>query len=449
MKYIPQTPADEKAMLAVVGVDTVEDLFADIPARFRFPEVHLPPGVSQLEMERRLAALADANISLRDLTCLLGAGAYRHYVPPVVDAILQRGEFLTAYTPYQPELAQGTLTAAFEFQSMVAALTGMEVANASLYDGASALAEATLMAARATRRDGVVLAASLSPAARETVATYAQGLALPIAEVPWGADGRAHADLVRKAVGASTACLAVGYPNFFGVMEDLEVMADIAHGAGALLAVYANPIALGLYAAPGDLGADIVVGEGQPLGVPLMFGGPSLGIMATRRRLMRTMPGRVVGATTDVDGRRAFVMTLRAREQDIRRQRATSNICTNQNLVALAATVYMAAMGEEGLKEVALQCYHKAHYTRDRLAALAGYEAVFDGPHFHEFALRLPKPVAEVADELLAEGFAGPYDLGPHFEDLAGCALFCITEMVPREEIDRLVGVLAAVGGAA
>jgi glycine dehydrogenase subunit 1 len=442
MNYLAHSDAERSQMLAAIGVGDVRDLFTEVPAEYRFPELDLPAGLSQLALERHLRSLAEVNLDVTSLACFLGAGAYRHYIPPVVDTIVGRGEFLTAYTPYQPEISQGTLTAIFEFQSLVAGLTGMEVANASLYDGATALAEGALMAARLTRRDALVLAASLHPAYQAVTATYVQALGLPITTIPTGRDGRVDLAAAQAAVGPETACLAVGYPNFYGHIEDLAAMAEIAHAAGALLVVSVNPIALGLLEAPGTLGADIVVGEGQPLGLPLQFGGPYLGLLATRRAHMRQMPGRVVGEALDQEGRRAYVMTLRAREQDIRREKATSNICTNEALNGLAAAVYLAAMGERGLREVARQCYHKAHYAYQCLTALPGIEPVFSGPFFHEFALRLPLPVAEVSDALLAEGIVGPYDLGRDDPDLAGCGLFCVTEMNPRQEIDHLAAVL-------
>ncbi len=442
MNFTPLGDGERQAMLGTIGVSAVHELFVDIPNEHRFPEMDLPPGLSQMALEQELRALADTNVDLSDLTCFLGAGAYRHYIPPVVDALLSRGEFLTAYTPYQPEISQGTLTAIFEFQSLIATLTGMDVANASLYDGASALAEAALMAARATRRDGLVLARSLHPAYKAVTRTYVQALDLPSTIVPMGPDGRVDLDAAREAVGAETACLAVGYPSFHGIVEDLQALADLAHGAGALLVVAVNPIALGLLPPPGELGADIVVGEGQPLGIPLQFGGPYLGLLATRTALLRQMPGRVVGAAVDGRGRRGYVMTLRAREQDIRREKATSNICTNQALVALAATVYLAAMGESSFKEVARQCFHKAHYAFERLTAVPGIRPVFGGPFFHEFALHLPRPVAEINDELLAEGILGPLDLAREDPDLAGAGLFCVTETNTSQEIDRLAGLL-------
>lgn len=442
MNYVPLTDAEVRSMLSRIGVDQVADLFADVPEEHRFPELALGPGVSQLELERLLQEHSDANVPVTSLACFLGAGAYHHYIPPVVDALASRGEFVTAYTPYQPEISQGTLTAIFEFQSMIATLTGMEVANASLYDGGTALAEAVLMAGRIKRRDGLVLAGSLHPRYRAVARTYCQALGLPITEVPPGRDGRLDIEAARAAVTDQTACLAVGYPNFYGVVEDLASIGELAHAQGALFIVSVNPIALGLLPAPGELGADIVVGEGQPLGIPLQFGGPYLGLLATEKSHMRQMPGRVVGETTDEKGRRGYVMTLRAREQDIRRERATSNICTNQALSGLVATVYLAALGEQGLREVARQCYHKAHYAWECLTAIDGIEPLFEAEFFHEFALRLPHSIPELNSGLLAEGILGPYDLSRADESLAGAGLFCVTETVRRDDIDRLATLL-------
>ncbi|MFQ5858000.1 MAG: aminomethyl-transferring glycine dehydrogenase subunit GcvPA, partial [Anaerolineae bacterium] len=374
----------------------------------------------------------------------LGAGAYHHYVPAVVDTILRRGEFLTAYTPYQAEVSQGTLTSIYEFQSLIAMLADMEVVNASMYDGASALAEAVLMAARIARRDKVVLSNAIHPEYRDVVRAYVQGLDMPVEEAAYDAGtGLTDAASVDALVDQDTACLVVGYPNFFGGIEDLATMVQLAHRTGALFIAVVNPIALGLLKPPGSFDADIVVGEGQPLGVPLQFGGPCLGLFATRMKHMRQMPGRLIGQTTDRDGRRAYVMTLQAREQHIRREKATSNICTNEALVALAATVYLAAMGSSGLLRAAKLCYHKAHYAADRIASLSGYERVFDGPFFHEFAVRTPIAPREVNAALREHGIIGGYDLGRRYDELDDAMLFCVTEMNTRDQIDGLVNALS------
>jgi glycine dehydrogenase subunit 1 len=404
--------------------------------------------LNEMEVVRLLAELAEENADLDHYACFLGAGAYRHFAPAVVDYILRRGELYTCYTPYQPEVSQGTLTAIYEYQSMVCQLTGMEVANASMYDGASALAEAALMAARITRRDKVILSAAVHPEYRQVVRTYTQGMGLEVhdagymvQDARWGHTDLAH---LRDLVDEETACIAVQYPNFFGIIEDLEAVRAIAHEQGALFVVCADPIALGMLKPPGDYGADIVVGEGQALGWPTSFGGPYLGLFATLMKHVRQMPGRVIGQTTDSQGRRGFVMTLQTREQHIRREKATSNICTNEALMALAATVYLAAMGKGGLHKAAELCYHKAHYAAARIAELPGFE-VLSEPFFKEFAVRMPLPPAEINAHLLEQGIIGGYDLGRVYPELADSMLLCVTEMNTREEIDQLVEVLGEI----
>lgn len=453
--YIQNTEQDQREMLDRIGCDTVEELFEVIPHQVRFPELDIPAGMSEMEVEQLLRDLADRNLNVQQRPCFLGAGAYNHYVPAVVDTVLRRGEFLTAYTPYQAEVSQGTLTTIYEFQSLIGLLAGMEVVNASMYDGSTALAEAVLMAARVTHRDKVVLSRAVHPEYRDVVRTYVQGLRMPVEEVAYtarasaagrGATGLTDPAAVEAALDEDTACLAVGYPNFFGAIEDLAGMAELAHEVGALLIVVVNPLALGLLKPPGGLGADIVVGEGQPLGVPLQYGGPYLGLFATRKEHMRQMPGRLIGRTTDQAGRRGFVMTLQAREQHIRREKATSNICTNEALVALAATVYLAAMGRTGVRQAAELCYHKAHYAAERLASLRGYELAFDAPFFHEFAVRMPQAPSEVNARLLDTGIIGGYELGRRYPELDDAMLLCVTEMNSRPQIDQLVDALARMG---
>ena len=442
MNFIPLTDADRQAMLQAIGVSSLDDLFADVPAEKRFPALDLPPALSELDLQQHLADLAGRNLNLTEYACFLGAGAYNHYIPPVVNHLIMRGEFYTAYTPYQPEVSQGTLTAIYEYQSLVCQLTGMEVTNASMYDGSTALAEACLMAARITRRDKIVLAQTVHPEYREVVRTYTQSLNMPIETVRYAPSGRVDLDALRQTVDGGTACVAVQYPNFFGVVEDLAAVVDIAHRAGALLIVSADPIALGLLRAPGEFDVDIVVGEGQSISLPPYFGGPYLGLFATQMKHVRQLPGRVVGQTTDHDGRRAFVMTLQAREQHIRREKATSNICTNEALVALAATVYLASMGKTGLRRAAELSYHRAHYAAAEIAKLPGYSLPFDAPFFKEFAVRLPVPVAELNQRLLGHKILGGYDLGQTYPELANTALLAVTEMNSRAQIDRLVGAL-------
>ena len=429
-------------MLAAVGVRSIEALFEDVPARVRFPDLDLPPALSEMEARWELEELAGANLTTADGPCFLGAGAYRHFVPAVVDAFLRRGEFYTAYTPYQPEISQGTLQAIFEYQTMICALTGMEVSNASHYDGATATAEAVISAINAhrLRRRKVVVSPFVHPEYRAVVRTYTQGMGLTIVgdedsevELP---------DLVSQ-VDAETACLIAQTPNFLGQIEDLAGLADAVHARGALLVVVADPISLGLLKPPGAFGADVVVGDGQGLGVGLNFGGPSLGFFATRMEYVRRMAGRLVGQTADVEGQRGFVLTLSTREQHIRREKATSNICTNEGLVALAAAIYMAALGRCGMRQVAELCYHKAHYAQERIAEINGFSVVGDKPFFKEFVVRCPRPVKEINDYLLEEeGIIGGYDLGRDYSHLKDHMLLCVTEMNPREEIDLLVEAL-------
>jgi glycine dehydrogenase subunit 1 len=437
MPYIPHSDADRRAMLAAIGVQSVEELLADVPAHVRFPDLNLPPALSEMEARRELESLARSNFTAADGPCFLGAGAYHHFVPAVVDAILRRGEFYTAYTPYQPEVSQGTLQAIFEYQTMICALTGMAVSNASHYDGATAVAEAVITAVNVHRmkRRKVIISPYVHPEYRAVVRTYTQGMGLEIGDREIGR--------LADSLDQDTACVVVQSPDFFGRIEDLTPLAEAAHAAGALLVVVVDPIALGLLKSPGEFGADIVVGEGQGMGAGLNFGGPYLGFFATREEYVRRMAGRLVGQTVDADGKRGFVLTLSTREQHIRREKATSNICTNQGLVALAAAVYMAALGRCGMRQVAELCYHRAHYARQRIGEIDGFSVGDDGPFFKEFVVRCPRPVPEVNEYLLAEwGIIGGYDLGRDYVQLDGHMLLCVTEMNPREEIDMLVAAL-------
>jgi glycine dehydrogenase subunit 1 len=440
MPYIPHSDEDRTAMLAAIGVRSIEELFEDVPEHARFPELELPPALSEMEVRWELEMLAEANLTTTDGPCFLGAGAYHHFVPAVVDAVIRRGEFYTAYTPYQPEVSQGTLQAIFEYQSMICALTGMEVSNASHYDGATATAEAVITAINVHRlkRRKVVVPPFVHPEYRAVVRTYTQGMGLAIVGDENG--GLQDSNGLVGLLDEDTACLIVQYPDFLGRVEDLSGLAKAAHAVGALLIVVADPIALGLLKPPGESGADIVVGEGQGMGAGLNFGGPYLGFFATRKKYVRKMAGRVVGQTVDTEGNRGFVLTLSTREQHIRRERATSNICTNQGLVALAAAVYMAALGKRGMRQVAELCYHRAHYAQRLIAEIDGFSAIDDRPFFKEFAVRCPRPVEEINDYLLDEwGITGGYDLGRDYPHLQDHTLLCVTEMNPREDIDMLV----------
>lgn len=443
MSYIPHTETEQQQMLAAVGAATIEDLFEAVPAAHRFPPLDLPAPLSEMEVQAELLALAEANDHAQNFAVFRGAGAYHHYIPAAVNHILLRGEFYTAYTPYQPEMSQGTLQAIFEYQSMMCALTGMDAANASHYDGATSLAEAVTVAYEAGRRkrSKVILSHAINPQYRAVVRTYHQGGDIKFV----GDKGRADISDLIDMLDETVAMVAVAYPNFFGQLDDLQHLADKVHEAGALLALVVNPLALGLLKSPGELGADIVVGEGQPLGIPLSFGGPYLGFFGTRSEYVRKIAGRIVGETADQDGRRAYVMTLRPREQDIRREKATSNICTNQGLMALAAGVYLSLMGKHGLRQVAELCYHKAHYAADRINALDGFSVDLSKPFFNEFVVKCPRPVDEINARLLEQGIIGGYDLSADYPHLDGHMLVCTTEANSRDEIDALVSALAEV----
>jgi glycine dehydrogenase subunit 1 len=435
--YISITDAERAEMLAAIGVERVADLFADIPADARFPELRLPPPLSEPEIRRELAALARQNAEATGYSIFLGAGAYNHFVPSAIDQILRRAEFYTTYTPYQPEVSQGTLQAIFEYQSLISALTGMDVANASHYDGGTALAEAGIMAVNSTRnRRTLVVAPGVNPQYRAVIRTLVQGAGISVV-----GDERPDATLdeTLALVDDSTAAVLVQSPDFLGVLHDVRPAAARAHAAGALLVQHFDPIALALFQTPGEAGADIATAEGQPLGVGLSFGGPYLGIFTCTEKLVRKIPGRLAGATLDVDGKLAYVLTLRAREQDIRRETATSNICTNQGLMALAAAVYLSLMGRQGLRRVAELCYHRAHYAAAAIGQLPGYQVLDLGPFFREFVVRCPRPVAEVNAALRERGIIGGYDLSGDYPHLGDAMLLCVTEMNSRAEIDALV----------
>ncbi len=445
MSYIPHTDADRAEMLAAVGVERVEDLFHDVPAACRFPALNLPQPLSEMEILAELQAMSEENVDVDHYPCFLGAGAYHHYVPRVVDHIISRSEFYTAYTPYQPEISQGTLQSIFEYQSMICALTGMEVANASHYDGATSTAEAVIMALNVTRgrRKRVILSPAVHPEYRAVVRTYTRGMGLEIVG-DGETTGRPSLDDLTALLDQNTACLVVQAPDFFGQIEDLTGLAEQVHAVGGLLIVVVEPISLGLLKPPGDYGADIVVGEGQALGNGLNFGGPYLGFFACREKDVRKMAGRLVGQTVDAEGRRGFVLTLSTREQHIRREKATSNICTNEALCALAAAVHLAALGKRGLRTLAELCYHKAHYAAARIATLEDYQVWNDKPFFQEFVVRCPAPVAAINRYLLEEwGLIGGYDLERDYPHLANHMLVCVTEVIRREEIDALVEALA------
>jgi glycine dehydrogenase subunit 1 len=445
--FIPHTDADRAAMLHTVGISKLEDLFKDVPEKYRFPTLNLPPAQTEMEIATELQEISLVNESAHDLVCFLGAGAYNHYVPAAVDAIIRRGEFLTAYTPYQPELSQGTLQAIFEYQSNVAALTGMEVCNASHYDGATAVAEAVNMAYANFRgkRNKIILSPTVHPQYRQTVRTYTEGSPIDLLGDDPHSDLKASPDGLIPLIDTDTALVVVQYPDFFGRINDYTKLAEAVHSVGALIAVSVNPIALGLLKDPGSMNADIVTGEGQPLGIPLSFGGPYLGLFATRKEFVRKMAGRLTGETVDNRGQRAYVLTLTAREQHIRREKATSNICTNEGLMALASTVYMSLLGKNGLRQVAELCFHKAHYAAERIANLPGYSLWSPTTFFNEFVIRCPAPAAEINDLLLDHDILGGYDLSQDYPELGNHLLIAVTEMNTRDQIDRFVEVLSEV----
>ncbi|QPC81795.1 aminomethyl-transferring glycine dehydrogenase subunit GcvPA [Phototrophicus methaneseepsis] len=440
MGYIPHTEVERQQMLAAIGVTTIEDLFEAVPASHRFPKLDLPGPLSEMEVASEMQALAEANEHAGDFAMFRGAGAYHHFVPAAVNHILLRGEFYTAYTPYQPELSQGTLQATYEYQSMMCALTGMDAANASHYDGATSLAEAVTVAVQVGRskRNKIILSHAIHPQYREVVRTYHQGRGLEIV----GDEATASLEELSELIDSDTAMIAVSYPNFFGQIEDFAKIVEVAHEKGALVVFVANPLMLALFKSPGELGADIVVGEAQPLGVPLSYGGPYLGYFATRTAYVRKIAGRIIGETVDADGKKAYVMTLRPREQDIRREKASSNICTNQGLMALAASVYLALMGRNGLRKVAQLSYHKAHYAADQIDKIDGYKVWRSKPFFNEFVVKCLKPVSEINNALIAEGIIGGYDLGQDYPHLKDHMLLCVTEMNAKAEIDALVDIL-------
>ena len=428
--YMPNTSQDRREMLHALGVEAIEELFTDIPQEFRHPTLDIPPPLSEMELRAELEALGRKNLDVKSYACFLGGGAYNHFIPSLVRAIITRGEFLTSYTPYQAEVSQGTLQAAFEFQTMICNLMGMEVANDGMYDGATSLAEAALMACRITNRSDICVLNTVSPAYQEVINTYArpQGLRVHIldAEAPQMPEG--------------AACLLAQHPNFFGYLEDLTSLERAAHNQDALLVVSTDPIAMGMFHPPGDYGADIVTGEGQGLGIPLSYGGPYVGLFCTRNRYIRQMPGRLVGRTVDTQDRTGYVLTLQTREQHIRRERATSNICTSQALLALASTVSLAALGKQGLRQVAELCYHKAHYTASLINRVAGYSLPIKGTFFKEMVVKCPIQPRVINERLLESGIIGGLDIS-HL--MPNCMLLCATEMNTRQEIEALVGTLS------
>ena len=436
--YLPMTEQDQREMLDRIGVSSIDELFADIPESVRFKgEYNIKAAASEPDLVTEMTAMASKNANLKDYKSFLGAGVYDHYIPVIVDHVLSRSEFYTAYTPYQPEISQGELQAIFEFQSMICEMTGMEVANASMYDGGTALAEAAMLSAGHTRRKQILVSRTVQPDTREILRTYAKGQNLEVVEIP-EQDGVTSVAQLEALINVNTACVLIQYPNFFGRIEDLPAIEKIAHENKSLFVVSSNPLALGVLTPPGKFGADIVVGDAQPFGIPTAYGGPYCGYFSVTEKLMRKVPGRLVGQTVDEDGKRGFVLTLQAREQHIRRDKATSNICSNQALNALAASVCMTALGKQGVKEMASQNIQKSDYAKKQFKS-AGIEVIYDGPSFNEFIVRLPINVDAANKQLLQKGLIGGFNLEKDYPELKNCMLVCVTEMRNKADIDTFV----------
>ncbi|MBQ6503567.1 MAG: aminomethyl-transferring glycine dehydrogenase subunit GcvPA [Flexilinea sp.] len=443
--FIPHTESERKEMLKAIGVEKIEDLFTAIPEQHRFPKLGMLHGMTEMEVSAQLKEMAEANLSLSNAVSFLGAGAYYHYIPAAIDMLISRGEFYTAYTPYQPEISQGTLQGIFEYQSLIARLTGMDAANASHYDGATACAEAGILAYHQFRgkRKEILVSPGLHPHYQSVMRTYLSDFdGMYMISPTFNSLEDINPQKLIDAVDENTAMVMVQYPDFFGQVFDFTELAEACHAKGALLCVCVNPIALGLLKTPGEMGADVVVGEGQPLGIPLNYGGPYLGIFAVKKELIRKVSGRIVGQTVDNRGQKSYVLTLTAREQHIRREKATSNICSNQGLNALTAAIYLSLLGKEGLKEVASLCYNKAHYAAKKISELKGFEILNKDPFFHEFVVKCPKPVEELQEHLLEHGILGGYDLSGSYPVFENCLLIAVTEMNSKQDIDDLCLVL-------
>lgn len=443
MPFVPNTEQNEKEILETIGIDSFEELLTEIPKEARITgELDLPPQLSELEAVRLLRTLSNKNRNINQAACFIGGGAYDHYVPSAVDHIISRSEFYTAYTPYQPEVSQGTLQVAFEYQSLICELTGMEITNASLYEGGSALAEAILLAHTSNKCNRMLISGGINPYYRKVMQTYANGQQIELIDVPLTEDGITDLSQLRSLLSESTCGVFIQHPNFFGNLEEVEEIEHMVHGANSYYVVSIDPISLGVLSPPGDYGADIVTGEGQVFGNSLNFGGPYLGIFCVKKELVRKLPGRLIGETVDTEGRRAFVMTLRTREQDIRREKATSNICTNQALNALAATVYLSLLGKQGIKEVAEQSIQKSHYLADKISALKQFHLTYKGPFFKEFVVECPVDAKTVIQQLKTEGIMAGLDLGRVYPNRKNQLLVAVTEKRSTEELDAYVAAL-------
>lgn len=438
-RYISNTDGEQTEMLNVLGFSSINELFDDIPDKIKLNRaLNLPDALSEIELEKHMKNLSGANKNLNNYSCFLGAGAYDHYIPSVVDHIISRQEFYTAYTPYQPEISQGTLQAIFEYQTMICELTGMDVANASMYDGATALAEASVMASRQTKRSVILAANTVHPEFREVLKTYSRFNGNTVEEIGYS-NGRLDLAKLEERLTGDVAAVIIQSPNFFGIIDDMKGAAELAHKNKSLFIAVVDPLSLAILKAPAEMGADIVVGEGQELGNPLNFGGPYLGFMAVTKELMRKMPGRIVGETVDSAGRRGFVLTIQTREQHIRREKATSNICSNQALNALAATVYMSVLGKQGLAEAANLCIQKSHYAYQQLINTGKFTPVFNAPFFKEFIVRCNESAGAINKKLLEHKIIGGYEVEENYPEIKNGWLVAVTEKRTKSEIDDLV----------
>jgi len=444
--YIPNTKEDQKRMLKEIGVESIDDLFESIPKNLQLKtDLNLPSSLSEMELINKMRELSKKNVSLDEYVSFLGAGSYDHFIPAVVNHLSARSEFYTSYTPYQAEASQGTLQAIYEYQSLISQLFKMDVSNASLYDGATALAEAVILAHNVNHRQKVLLAKTIHPEYRQVITTYIEKtLGLSVVEIGYR-DGITDLAKLRERIDEDTSCVVVQNPNFFGCLEEVNEVEEIAHKSGSLYIVSVDPVSLGLLIPPGEYNADVAVGEGQALGNHLNFGGPYLGVFTCKKEFLRKMPGRIVGETTDKKGERGFVLTLQTREQHIRREKATSNICTNHNLNALRAAVYLATLGEEGIKKVANLCLQKGHYTARKICQIPGFELVFTGPFFKEFSVKCPISPDKINKLLWESKIIGGFDLGKFYPELKDSLLVCVTEKRTKEEIDRFISLLGEI----
>lgn len=439
--YLPGTEKDLKIMLDRIGVASIDALYKAVPANVKLKnDLDLEPALSEIDVKRRLGALAYKNTSVDEMACFLGAGAYDHYVPTTVKHIISRSEYYTAYTPYQPEIAQGTLQGVWEYQSMMTMLTGMEVSNVSMYDGPTAAAEGAMLATASQRRNKILISEACNPETKQVVETYLGRRDVALEYIPVTAEGRTDAEALAAKLDKEVAGVLLANPNFYGVVEDLSDITAKVHDNKSLLILQVDPLSLGILKTPGEIGADIVCGEGQSLGQNLNYGGPALGFLNFTEKLMRKAPGRIIGRSSDVDGNPAYVLTLQTREQHIRREKATSNICSDQTLNSIAAGVYLATMGPEGIKEVGIQSAQKAHYLAKKLEATGKFKLKYSGPFFKEFVMETTLDVTKMNDELLAKKILGPLDLAPC--GVPGAVLFCVTENRNKEEMDALVAAL-------